>query len=240
MQDDAVNCHGTYLRIVGKVGADRLLVRFMHPQTYGFAAFVPGDEVAVICGPKLREYKGNPRRKVTALERRSDRDWILTLDGPVPHFAESDVIDNTTWHPNLTVRNNHFSVAPVSGLLLTTPGKAIIENNVFQRCRAYAISMSADSLKWYESAPVRDVVIRRNTFVGCGVWINPALDAIRPEDPVHENIRITDNDFVQAEVNAKGARKVSITGNRSPDGRVPITIDASCTELTIENNEPSK
>jgi hypothetical protein len=49
-------------------------VRFMHRQTYGFPAFVPGDEVAVISGPKTREYPGNPRRKVTALERKSDRD----------------------------------------------------------------------------------------------------------------------------------------------------------------------
>jgi hypothetical protein len=238
MQDDAINCHGTYLRIVERVGDNRLLVRFMHPQTYGFAAFVPADEVAVICGPKLREYEGNPRRKVTALERRSDRDWILTLDGPLPHFAGNDVIDNTTWHPNITVRDSHFSVAPVSGILLTTPGKAIIENNTFHRSRAYAISMSADSIEWFESAPVRDVLIRHNTFIECGVWINPALDATRPEEPVHENIRIIGNEFARAGVNARGARNLTITGNRAPDGVVPITIDASCTELNFENNEP--
>ena len=145
MQDDAINCHGTYLRIIEKIGDNRLLIRFLHPQTYGFPAFIPGDEVAVICGPKLREYPGNPHRKVTALERKSDRDWILTLDGSVPHFGENDVIDNRTWHPDITVRNNHFSVAPVNGILLTTPGKSIVENNTFHRCRANAISMSADS-----------------------------------------------------------------------------------------------
>jgi hypothetical protein len=159
----------------------------------------------------MREYPGNPRRKVTALERKSDRDWLLTLDGAVPHFEDKDVIDNRTWHPNITVRNNHFSVAPVSGFLLTTPGKAIVEDNLFSRCNAYAISMSADSLKWFESAPVRDVLIRGNSFIDCGVWVNPALDAIRPEEPVHENIRITGNDFVRAGVNAKGARN---HGNR--------------------------
>jgi hypothetical protein len=240
MQDDAINCHGTYLRIVEKIGDERLWVRFMHPQTYGFAAFVPGDEIAVICGPKLREYEGNPRRRVTALERKSERDWILTLDGPIPRFAEHDVIDNTTWHPDLTVRNNHFSVAPVSGILLTTPGKAIIENNTFHRCRAYAISMSADSMKWFESAPVRDVVIRRNTFIECGVWINPAMDAIRPEEPVHENILITDNHFDRAGVNAMGARNLKITGNRSPGRSIPIKLDPSCTATQVHDNEQTK
>lgn len=237
MQDDAINCHGTYLRIMDKTTSNQVLVRFMHPQTYGFPAFVPGDEVAVICAPKMREYPGNPRRKVTALERKSDRDWLLTLDGDVPHFQAKDVLDNRTWHPNITVCNNHFSVAPVSGFLLTTPGKAIVENNIFYRCRAYAISMSADSLKWFESAPVRDVLIRGNTFIECGVWVNPALDAIHQEEPVHKNIRISGNDFIRAGVNAKGARKLTITGNRSAGEPLALTLDPSCTELIIENNE---
>jgi hypothetical protein len=198
--------------------------------------FVPGDEVAVICAPKLREYAGNPRRKVTAIERKSDRDWILTLDGPIPHFGENDVIDNTTWHPNITVRNNHFSVAPVSGFLLTTPGKAIIENNTFHRCRAYAISMSADSLKWFESAPVRDVVIRGNTFIECGVWVNPAIESVSPEEPIHENIRIVDNHFDGAGVSATGVKGLTVKGNHSPGGAISINLDRSCTITEIKNN----
>lgn len=240
MQDDAINCHGTYLRIVEKIGDNRLLVRFMHPQTYGFAAFVPGDEVAVICGPKLREYPGNPRRKVTALERKSDRDWIVTLDGPVPHFGDNDAIDNSTWHPNITVRDSHFSVAPVNGFLLTTPGKSIVENNTFHRCRVHAISMSADSLKWFESAPVRDVLIRGNTFIECGIFVDPAVESVSPDEPIHENIRIIDNDFDRAGVSAVGAKNLTITGNRSAAEPLPIKIDRSCTEVKIESNESGK
>ena len=190
----------------------------------------------MICGPKLREYEGNPRRRVTALERKSDKDWILTLDGPLPRFGENDVIDNRTWHPDITVRNNHFSVAPVSGFLLTTPGKAIVENNTFHRCRAYAISMSADSMKWFESAPVRDALIRNNRFIECGVWINPAQDAIRADEPIHENIRITGNHFEGAGVNAKGARNLRITGNRSTGGPIPIVLDPSCSDTVVEDN----
>ena len=237
MQDDAINCHGTYLRIIEKIGDNRLLVRFMHPQTYGFAAFVPGDEVAVICHTKMREYMGYPRRKVTAVDRKSDKDWILTLDGEVPHFGENDVVDNMTWHPNITVRNNHFSVDPVRGMLLTTPGKAVVENNTFHRCAIAAISMSADSSKWFESSPVRDVLIRGNTFIGCGVCVDPAADSASPEEPIHENIRIIDNDFDGAGVNAMGARNLTITGNRSAGGPLPIKIESSCTEVKVENNE---
>lgn len=240
MQDDAINCHGTYLRIIEKLGENRLLLRFTHHQTYGFAAFSPGDEVAVICAKKMREYAGNPRRKVTAIERKSDRDWILTLDGTVPHFGEIDVIDNITWHPDITVRNNHFSVAPVSGFLLTTPGKAIVENNTFHRCRAFAISMSADSLSWFESAPVRDVLIRGNTFIECDVMVNPALETISADEPIHENIRIIGNNFDRAGVSAMGARNLTITDNRSAGGPLPIKLDPSCTATQVNNNVQTK
>ena len=74
----------------------------------------------------------------------------------------------------------------------------------------------------------------------CGVWVNPDLSVIQPEEPIHENIRIIDNVFVQAGVNAKGARKLTITGNRPAGGPLPIKIASSCTEVKIENNEPRR
>ena len=244
MQDDAINCHGTYLRIVEKVSENQWLLRFMHSQTHGFAAYMPGDEVAVICGPKIREYPNNPRRKVKALERKSDRDWLITLDGSLPHFGATDALDNISWHPDITVRNNHFSVAPVSGLLLTTPGKAIVENNTFYRCRAFAISMSADSLTWFESAPVRDALIRGNTFQECGVWVNPAIKAVNPDEPIHENIQIIDNTFdglgFSGGVKAVGVKNLTIMNNKCLRGELPIMIDTSCTEVQIKNNNSQK
>jgi hypothetical protein len=68
----------------------------------------------------------------------------------------------------------------------------------------------------------------------------PDLSVVQPEEPIHENIRIIDNVFVKTGVKAKGARKLTITGNRSADGPLPIEIDSSCTEVKIENNEQKK
>jgi hypothetical protein len=128
----------------------------------------------------------------------------------------------------------------VRGLLLTTPGKAIVENNTFHRCTIAAISMSADSSNWFESAPVRDVLIRGNTFIECGVFIDPAVESVSPDEPIHENIRIIDNDFDRAGVSAMGARNLTITGNRSAGGPLPIKLDPSCTVTKVGNNEPSQ
>ena len=82
--------------------------------------------------------------------------------------------------------------------------------------------------------------IKTHTFIECGVWVNPDLSVVQPEEPIHENIRIIDNVFVKTGVKAKGARKLTITGNRSADGPLPIEIDSSCTEVKIENNEQKK
>jgi hypothetical protein len=53
---------------------------------------------------------------------------------------------------------------------------------------------------------------------------------------VHENIRISENIFAGAGVHAKSVRGLSVTGNRSPGGDVPMNIESSCTEVTIERN----
>ena len=240
MQDDAINCHGTHLRIVGKPAANQLLMRFMHAQTYGFAAFAPGDEVAVICHSTLREYANNPHRHVTAVEKKSDKDWLLTLDGPAPDSGQDDVLDNLTWYPNLTARNNQVSMDPVRGFLLTTRGKVNIENNTFHRCSMSAILIEDDAEGWFESGPVRDMLIHGNTFLGCGIDINPHTRSAKPDEPVHENIRITDNRFDGAGVSAKSVKGLTITGNRCPGGAVQIRLEPSCTETKVGNNDGGK
>ena len=240
MQDDAINVHGTHLRIVERPTENQLLVRFMHKQTYGFAAFAPGDEVAVISHASLREYAGNPRRKVIAVERRTDKEWLLSLDGFAPAFEADDVVDNITWHPNLTARRNHVSLSPVRGFLITTRGRVVIEDNVFDRCAMPAILVENDAEGWFESGPVRDLLIRRNRFVGSGIVISPHAKFFTPGAPVHENIRIVDNVFEKlgggVAVAARGVAKLVITGNNSRPAPWAVKIDESCTEVRMEKN----
>lgn len=244
MQDDAINVHGTHLRIVARPADDQLTVRFMHPQTYGFAAFAPGDEVAVISHASLREYAGNPRRKVSVVTRLTDKDWLLTLDGPAPAFEPDDVVDNITWHPNLTARRNHVSLSPVRGFLITTRGRVVVEDNVFKRCAMPAILVENDAEGWFESGPVRDLLIRRNRFVGSGITISPHTKTSSPDAPVHENIRIVDNVFEalggsEAAVTARGVAGLVVTGNVIRPGPWSVKIDPSCADARVENNQRS-
>ncbi len=239
MQDDAINCHGTHLRIVGKPAENQFLVRFMQPQTYGFPAFVPGDEIAVIGHGSLRELPGNPRRKVTecisAPGDMTGKDWLISLDGPAPAYGQNDVVDNITWYPNLTARNNIVTMDPVRGYLVTTRGRVVIEGNTFKSCAMSGILVEDDAEGWFESGRIRDMLIRKNRFLGCNIAITPHTST--PGDPVHENIRITDNWFQGTGIVARSVKGLSITGNRFSGG---VSVNTSnCQDVLSEDNKPN-
>lgn len=239
LQDDPINVHGTHLRIVGKPADNQLRLRFMHRQTYGFEAFAPGDEVAVVSHKSLREFPGNPRRRVAKLERPADdssgKEWLLTLDGPVPEFGEHDVIDNLSWYPDFTARNCHVTMDSCRGFLITTRGNALVEGCTFHRCAMPGILVADDAEGWFESGPIRDLTIRDNRFIGCGIRIKPENRSSDPDQPVHENIRIEDNYFEGAGVSAKSVRGLTVRGNRTPDGKLSVNHSA-CTGVTEEDN----
>ncbi len=234
LQDDLLNVHGTHLQLSGKGAEDQVVVHFANNQTFGFAAFQPGDEVAVIGHANLRELPGNPRRRVTAIERRSDRDWLLTLDGAAPVFGPGDVIDNLTWYPAVTVRDCHVSLDSCRGLLLTTRGKVLVERCTFYRCHMQAISIEDDAEGWFESGPIRDLTLRGNTFTECGIAINPQNRSVKDDEPVHENIRIEGNTFTGAGIFAKCVHGLTVTGNTvTGGGKVGLELHA-CSAVTTD------
>lgn len=228
LQDDPVNVHGTHLRVIEQPQPNQLLVRFIHRQSYGFAAFQPGDEIAVIHTPTLREHPANPHRTVTAIERINDHDWLLTLDGKAPHFEENDVVDNLSWYADLTIRNCRVDMCPTRGFLVTTRGKVLIENNHLKRCRMPGILIENDASGWFESGPVRDMLIRNNELIGCGIRIHPRVQ--QGNDPVHENIRIIGNTFGEgAGIEAHHVSGLIIEDNRSDGGELPLKLESKST-----------
>ncbi|HSP42017.1 MAG TPA: hypothetical protein VLO11_04040 [Luteolibacter sp.] len=240
--DDAINVHGTHLRIVANPEPHKLRVRFMHAQTFGFMAFNPGDEIDFVHADTLAPYATN---RIVAARMIDPKEMELTLQNPAPAgMREHDVLENVTWTPTVEIRGCEVRHIPTRGFLCTTRRPVIIEDNTFHATHMSAILIENDAEGWYESGCVRDMTIRRNRFIECGepvVRINPRNS--RPNPVVHRGIRIVENEFVLRGETAVGAR--STTGLRIADNKIRSTGNSDdaklfqirdCDEVTIEEN----
>jgi hypothetical protein len=195
--DDAINIHGTHLRIVKTIAPNQLKVRFMHGQTYGFPAFTDGDEVDFINGKTLRPYA---TATVSGAAMDGDRGMTLTLKGPLPaNIQPDDVLENVTWTPAVEIRHCVVEAVPTRGFLLATRRPVVVADNVFRRTRMSAILVADDAASWFESGMVKDFAISGNTFDHCG-WpvlnFHPENREANEEEAVHTNIKIINNKFL--------------------------------------------
>lgn len=202
-QDDAINIHGTNLKVVEKVSSNTLNMRFSHGQSYGFQAYFTGDTVAFVKATTMERLS---TASVHSVKRLSDRIWQVKFDREVPEWLEinHDCVENLTYTPSVEIRNNYFTRTSTRGTLVTTPRKVVIEKNTYYKVGMSAILIEGDAEGWFESGPVNDVLIRENTFVDCAynggpgnavIAINPSNSVINANRPVHKNIRIENNLF---------------------------------------------
>lgn len=214
--DDAINVHGTYLKIIEKISPNQIKVKFMHNQTYGFDAFAAGDSVGFINTTSLLPFENNV---VMMAKRLSDKEILLTLKKPVSvNFPSNAVIENTTWTPRVWIHNTTLDRIPTRGILITTRRKAVIENCTFQHIDMSGILVADDANSWFESGMVRDLTIRKNNFLECG---EPVIN-IHPENKVykgaiHKSISILNNLFVLKDKKALAAESASgivFSGNK--------------------------
>lgn len=174
-QDDYVNVHGTHLRVVDKNDDENsIVVRFMHNESWGFQAFETGDELEFIKWDTLIPYADT---KVLQYEKLNDTEIKLYLDRPLPLIEiGKDVVENATWTPDLYVRNCDFGPTAGRGILCTTRGEIIIENNRFRNLWGPALLIEDDCNFWFESGYTREIIFRNNLVDGCE-YANTCEDA---------------------------------------------------------------
>lgn len=214
MMDDAINVHGTYLKVQKRVDDKTLIGEYMHGQSYGFDWGYSGDVVQYI-DSKTMELIGTPNR-ITAIQAvdkpsaQGAKQFKITFDENIdPAISEAGVfgIENLTWTPEVyfgynTVRNNR-----ARGSLFSTPQKVMVEGNVFDHTSGTAILLCGDCNGWFETGACHDVTIRHNKFINSLTnmfQFTNAVISIYPEIPdlknqkkyFHSNIVIENNEFV--------------------------------------------
>jgi len=250
--DDAINVHGTHLRIVGAPSERELAVRFMHPQTYGFEAFGAGDEIEFVRPGTLLPYAAG---RVTEAGLTSPREMLLKLEEPLPEgIREDDVLENVSWTAELRVTGCAFSRIPTRGILATTRKPVVIAGNVFERLRMSAVLVADDAASWYESGRVEELTVRDNRFVECGepgiavLSIAPENEEVDEDAPVHRNVRVLNNVFetggASVLLEAKSTRGLSFVGNEIRSGAGSAVPEeairlVACSEVDIRDNRTS-
>jgi hypothetical protein len=203
LMDDPINVHGTSVQVMEKLSNQKLLCRFKHDQSIGFVWANPGDVVGFIENEAMNTIGEGV---VSSFVARDDRDFEITFKDSVPPGLEvGDALENLTWTPDVLIKNSFFGSNRARGILVSTPGKVIIENNIFESSGS-AILIPGDANGWFESGAVKDVLIRNNVFNDpcltsmyqfCEgiISIYPEIPKLDPNKPFHKNITIENNVF---------------------------------------------
>ena len=202
--DDYINVHGTHLRIVEMNSEEKsLVVRFMHPETWGLQAYEKGDKLEFIRWDTLIPYG---ECIVEKYERIDDTDIRLFVsDIPDSVIVGKDVVENASWTPDLYVSHCDFGPTSGRGILCTTRGKVIIENNRFTNLWGPALLIEDDCNFWFESGYTKEIIFRNNFVSGCDfgkTWESSPVIRYSPKvmdensaEFVHGRLVLCDNVF---------------------------------------------
>lgn len=193
MMDDAINVHGTYLKVVKRVDDRTLVGRYMHGQSWGFEWGCPGDEVQFIRSNTM-ELVGKQNKIISIRpydkeQTEGAREFLITFQEPVDQvFNEQSGfgIENLTWTPEVLFSGNVIRNNRARGSLFSTPRKTIVENNLFDHTSGAAILLCGDCNGWFETGACRHVIIRKNRFVNALTNLfqfTNAVISIYPEIP---------------------------------------------------------
>ncbi len=203
LMDDPINIHGTYVPVSKRIDDHTLKCNYAHDMSMGLIWAKPGDSIGFI-------QKNNMHTTGTGIvkEFRNDgaKGFILKFKDPLPKKLSSDFsLENLTCIPDVTITNCFVGSNRARGYLISTPGKVLIENNIFETSGS-AILIAGDANYWYESGAVKDITIRNNEFrYPCNssayqfcnaiISIYPEIPEADPEQPYHRNITIENNSF---------------------------------------------
>lgn len=192
MMDDAINVHGTYLRVMERIDDHTLRARYMHGQAWGFDWGYAGDKVQFVRS-RTMELVGEPfTTEVAEIKEYSEgadisqpsaitsqpfalygathgtREFIIRFKDALPEEITANEgygIENLTWTPEVYFADNTIRNNRARGTLFSTPKRTVVEDNLFDHTSGTAILLCGDCNGWYETGACRDVLIRRNRFV---------------------------------------------------------------------------
>jgi len=203
LMDDPINVHGTSVKIIERLSDTRLKCRFMHEQSTGMTWGHVNDTIGYLENESMQTHSKGVLKGFEKLDR---DEFVVEFINAVPiEILAGDALENLSWSPSVTISNCKFGSCRARGLLVSTPGKVVIESNEFESSGS-AILIAGDANGWYESGAVSDVTISNNTFKDACmssmyqfcegiISVYPIIPAVDSLKPYHRNITIERNTF---------------------------------------------
>lgn len=251
MLDDATNVHGTYIKVSDIINNRNVVAYINHIQQAGFEFCNKGDSLSVINDSTLLTCGHVTVNKVTYINQKYMR---ITFNEDISNLIKKGYgLENISWYPNLTFRNNIIRNNRARSILISIPKKVVIENNSFSSMMS-AILFEGDMEHWFESGAVNNVIIKNNTFLdgtyGEGnyptIFINPRIIKSIPQKTYESNIIIENNKFKtfnNSLIRANSVTNLKIINNEfiKSDTYKPWTDDytfkiTNSKMITIKNN----
>ncbi|MDO4782766.1 MAG: alpha-1,3-galactosidase B [Capnocytophaga felis] len=214
MADDAINVHGTYLKIIERTSGNTVKASYMHPQAWGFLWGEVGDEVQFISSNTmdLVDNKIYKIKSIKAVDKPSEfgaKVFEIVFTEDIPQEIDESKpfgIENLTWTPEVIFKNNVIRNNRARGALFSTPKKVVCEDNLFDHTHGTAILLCGDCNGWYETGACKEVIIKNNKFINAltaNYQFTNAVISIYPEIPnlkdqkqyFHSGIVIENNVF---------------------------------------------
>ncbi len=237
MMDDAINVHGTYLRVVQRLDDNTLVGRYMHGQAYGFYWGGAGDSVQFVRSDVMEITEGNRVVEILPYDKEliaGCEEFKIKFEKPLPgDIADGRYgIENLEWTPEVVFNGNTIRNNRARGALFSTPKRTVAENNLFDHTSGTAILLCGDCNGWFETGACRDVVIRNNRFVNALTSMFQFTNAVISIYPEIPNLDAQTKYFHGG--NGKG---VVIEDNVFETFDAPIVYAKSLDGLVFRNNK---
>ena len=237
MMDDAINVHGTYLRVIKRLDDNTVVAKYMHGQAYGFYWGGTGDKVQLVKSDVMEIIGEN---KITSIAPHDKeklagcKEFKITFEKALPEDVDNGKygIENLEWTPEVyfagnTIRNNR-----ARGTLFSTPKLTVVENNLFDHTSGTAILLCGDCNGWFETGACRNVVIRNNRFINALTNMFQFTDGIISIYPEIPNLKEQSKYFHGGE-----GMGVTIENNIFETFDAPIVYAKSLDGLKFVNNK---
>ena len=238
MMDDAINVHGTYLKVIARPDDRTLVARYMHDQAWGFEWGRAGDEVQFVRSRTMETVgAANVIDSIRPYDKsavKGAREFAITFRRPLEAGITPEAgfgIENLTWAPEVEFTGNLIRNNRARGALFSTPRPTLVEGNTFDHTSGTAILLCGDCNGWYETGACRNVVIRGNRFINALTSLyqfTNAVISIYPEIP--------ELDKQQAYFHGGPGGGIVIEQNEFDTFDAPILYAKSVDGLVFRNN----